>query len=231
MKKIIVVLLLLFDLARGFSQIKYSLTGYIKDSLSSETLIGATISVNGKERGVNSNQYGFYSITLPAGKYRISTSYVGYQSKETEIELSRNTAFNFLLAPKVSTNEEVFVYSKRRDGNVKNAQMGKIDLSMSQVKALPVLFGEVDILKTIQLLPGVSNAGEGNTGLYVRGGGPDQNLIMLDDAIVYNTGHLFGFFSIFNSDAIKNTSLRNARAVWRQTFIGIGCDDERRKHE
>ena len=85
--------------------------------------------------------------------------------------------------------------------------MGKIDLSMSQVKSLPVLFGEVDIMKTLQLLPGVSNAGEGNTGLYVRGGGPDQNLILLDDAIVYNTGHLFGFFSIFNSDAIKNTSL------------------------
>ena len=85
--------------------------------------------------------------------------------------------------------------------------MGKIDLSMAQIKNLPVLFGEVDIMKTLQLLPGVSNAGEGNTGLYVRGGGPDQNLIMLDDAIVYNTGHLFGFFSIFNGDAIKNTTL------------------------
>ena len=108
--------------------------------------------------------------------------------------MSGNRTFDFLLSPKISTNEEVVVYSTRRDANVKNAQMGKMDLSMNQVKSLPALFGEVDILKTLQLLPGVSNAGEGNTGLYVRGGGPDQNLIMLDDAIVYNTGHLFGFF-------------------------------------
>jgi hypothetical protein len=99
------------------------------------------------------------------------------------------------------------VYSKRKDANVRNAQMGRIDLSIEQIKNLPAFLGEVDILKTLQLLPGVRNAGEGNAGFYVRGGGPDQNLIMLDDAVVYNTGHLFGFFSIFNSDAIKNTSL------------------------
>jgi CarboxypepD_reg-like domain len=115
MKKFIIVLIALFHQLSGFSQAKYSLTGYIKDSLSSETLIGATISVNGKEQGVNSNQYGFYSITLPGGTYKIVSSYVGYQSKETVIVLSRNTSFNFLLAPKISTNEEVIVYSKRRD--------------------------------------------------------------------------------------------------------------------
>lgn len=194
-------------ISTSFPQNKFTLTGYIKDSVSEETMIGATISINGQAKGVSSNQYGFYSITLPAGKYTVSCSFVGYQPRRAEIELSANTRFNFLLSPKISTNEEVVVYSKRRDANVKNAQMGKIDLSMSQVKSLPVLLGEVDILKTLQLLPGVSNAGEGNTGMYVRGGGPDQNLIMLDDAVVYNTGHLFGFFSIFNSDAIKNTSL------------------------
>ena len=192
---------------RAISQNKYTLTGYIRDSLSSETMIGASISVANREKGVNSNTYGFYSITLPEGRYNISCSYVGYQPKQVEIELNENKTYNFLLSPKMSTNEAVVVYSSRRDANVKNAQMGKIDLTMSQVKSLPVLFGEVDILKTLQLLPGVSNAGEGNTGLYVRGGGPDQNLILLDDAIVYNTGHLFGFFSIFNSDAVKNTSL------------------------
>jgi TonB-dependent receptor-like protein/carboxypeptidase-like protein len=189
------------------AQNKFTLSGYVKDSLSGETLIGASVSVNGKTFGVNSNQYGFFSITLPSGNYKISCSFVGYQLKESEIDLNKNIDFNFSLPPKISTNETVVVSSKRRDKNVKDAQMGKLDLSMSQVKSLPVLFGEVDIMKTLQLLPGVQNAGEGNTGLYVRGGGPDQNLILLDDAIVYNTGHLFGFFSIFNGDAIKNTSL------------------------
>jgi hypothetical protein len=115
---------------------------------------------------------------------------------------------NFDLLPRSSLNTEVTVYAnRRRDANVKNAEMGRIDLSINRIKNIPAFMGEVDILKAIQLLPGVRNAGEGNAGFYVRGGGPDQNLIMLDDAVVYNTGHLFGFFSIFNSDAIKNTSL------------------------
>ena len=129
-------------------------------------------------------------------------SFAGYLTQQTEIQFDRNIVQNFSLLPR-SALEEVIVSSRRRDGNVSNAQMGKIDLSMNQVKSVPVLLGEVDLLKTLQLLPGVRNAGEGNTGLYVRGGGPDQNLIMLDDAIVYNSGHLFGFFSIFNSDAIN----------------------------
>src|SRR5207249_3980597 len=106
-----------------------------------------------------------------------------------------------------STLNEIVLYSRRKDDNVRRAQMGQIELSVNQIKNIPAFLGEVDILKTIQLLPGVRNAGEGNAGFYVRGGGPDQNLIMLDDAVVYNTGHLFGFFSIFNSDAIKNTTL------------------------
>ncbi|HSZ87348.1 MAG TPA: TonB-dependent receptor [Puia sp.] len=189
------------------AQNKFTITGYVKDSLSGETLIGATVSINGKNNGIASNQYGFYSITLPATDYILSCTYVGYDSKQINISLQKNMEFNFLLSPKVSTNKEVVISSVRKDANVKNAQMGRVSLSMEQVKSLPVIFGEVDILKTLQLLPGVQNAGEGNIGLYVRGGGPDQNLILLDDAIVYNTGHLFGFFSIFNSDAIKNTTL------------------------
>lgn len=186
------------------SQNKYTLSGYIKDSLSGETMIGASISFNGK--GVTSNQYGFYSITLPKGTYQIIASFAGYLPQQISINLDSSFQLNFQLLQR-SVLQEVVVYSKRRDGNVKNAQMGKFDLSNAQLKSVPVIFGEVDLLKTLQLLPGVRNAGEGNTGLYVRGGGPDQNLILLDDAIVYNTGHLFGFFSIFNSDAIKNTSL------------------------
>ena len=188
------------------AQEKYTLSGYVKDSLSGETLIGASISVNGEGKGVNSNNYGFFSITLPKGEYGVIVSFVGYEPISARIKLDQNTVFNFSLLPR-GILQQVIISSRRRDGNVKNAQMGKIDLSMSQIKSVPVIFGEVDILKTMQLLPGVRNAGEGNTGLYVRGGGPDQNLIMLDDAIVYNTGHLFGFFSIFNSDAIKNTTL------------------------
>jgi len=190
-----------------FSQGKFTISGYVKDSLTGETLIGATLQAGSKGRGVNSNAYGFYSITLDAGDYDISCSFVGYQSRQAQVHLSASQSFNFLLPPKATTSEEVVVYAKRRDENVKNAQMGRFDLSVARVKALPVLLGEVDLLKTLQLLPGIRNAGEGNTGLYVRGGGPDQNLIILDDAVVYNTGHLFGFFSIFNSDAIKNVTL------------------------
>ena len=189
------------------AQQKFTISGYVKDSLSAESMIGASVSINNQEHVVSSNAYGFFSITLPAGKYFLSCSFVGYETKRADITLDQNKSLNLLIAPKITINEEVVVNARRRDGNVKNAQMGKIDLSMARVKSLPVLFGEVDILKIVQLLPGVSNAGEGNTGLYVRGGGPDQNLILLDDAIVYNTGHLFGFFSIFNGDAIKNTSL------------------------
>jgi len=201
-------LLSLFSLSTlcSLSQNKYTLSGYVKDSLSAETLIAATITVN-EEKGVNSNQYGYYSITLPEGTYTLTCSYVGYRPQQVQLRLDKSQSFNFLLPPNISTSEEVVVYSKRRDANVKNAQMGKIDLSMNQIRSLPAFMGEVDILKTLQLLPGVRNAGEGNSGFYVRGGGPDQNLIILDDAVVYNPGHLFGFFSIFNSDAIKSASL------------------------
>lgn len=189
------------------AQDKFTISGYVKDALSGETLIGATIAVNGSGRAVLANQYGFYSITLPTGEYELYVSFVGYEVLGKSIKLDADIRTDLLLTPRTAAANEVVVTARKRDNNLKDAQMGKISLSMNQVKSLPVLFGEVDILKTIQLLPGVRNAGEGNAGFYVRGGGPDQNLIMLDDAVVYNTGHLFGFFSIFNSDAIKNTSL------------------------
>lgn len=183
------------------------LNGYVRDSLSGETIIGASISIDGKKGGVTSNLYGFYSITLDPGFYRISVSHVSYSGKVVVMNLDSSQNFNFDLTPKSASNSEIVVYSKKRDANLRNAQMGKFDLTMSQIKNIPAFMGEVDLLKAIQLLPGVRNAGEGNAGFYVRGGGPDQNLILLDDATVYNTGHLFGFFSIFNSDAIKNVSL------------------------
>ncbi|WP_207493732.1 TonB-dependent receptor [Aridibaculum aurantiacum] len=190
-----------------YGQEKVTINGYIKDTLSGETLIGASLNVNGVTRGVTSNQYGFYSLTLPKGKYTFTCTFVGYLPVDTTIELSGNTNLTFNLFPNNVIFETVTVTGRRRDNNVKTAQMGKIDLSMETVKSVPALLGEVDVLKVLQLLPGVRNAGEGNAGFYVRGGGPDQNLILLDDAVVYNSGHLFGFFSVFNSDAIKNVSL------------------------
>jgi hypothetical protein len=205
--KIIFLVFFLSISSNVFSQNKFTLSGYIKDSLNGETLIGSSVSVQSKSRGITSNQFGFYSVTLTPGTYFFICSYIGYQTKIIKIDLESDKQFNFELMPKTTTSEAIIISSKRRDANVKNAQMGKIDLTMEQVKSIPAFLGEIDILKTIQLLPGVRNAGEGSAGIYVRGGGPDQNLILLDDAVVYNTGHLFGFFSIFNSDAIKNVSL------------------------
>jgi hypothetical protein len=190
-----------------FCQNKFTISGYVKDSLSGETLIGSTIAIQNSNKGITSNQYGFYSVTLTNGSYTLICSNIGYDTKIIVIELNSNRRLNFELLLKSTASQAILISGKRRDANVKNAQMGKLDLSIEQIKSVPSFLGEVDILKTIQLLPGVRNAGEGSAGIYVRGGGPDQNLIMLDDAVVYNTGHLFGFFSIFNADAIKSTSL------------------------
>lgn len=202
--RLIFLMLLLASISTS-AQNKFTINGYVKDSSNGESVIGATVSVNGK--AVNSNQYGFYSITLNEGEYDVLISHVSFLTQSFRLSLKENIEKNIFLLPKSAALNEVVIYSRRRDQNVRNAQMGQIDLSINQIKNIPAFLGEVDILKTIQLLPGVRNAGEGNAGFYVRGGGPDQNLILLDDAVVYNTGHLFGFFSIFNSDAIKNVSL------------------------
>ncbi|WP_153800176.1 TonB-dependent receptor [Foetidibacter luteolus] len=189
------------------AQKKFTINGYVRDSASGETLIGANITVGGESRGVATNNFGFYSLTLDSGHYSLLCSFVGYQRRQIELALDKNTELNIDLTSYSSLINNVTVTASRRESNVKTAQMGKIELNINTVKALPAIFGETDILKTLQLMPGVRNAGEGNSGFYVRGGGPDQNLIMLDDAVVYNTGHLFGFFSVFNSDAIKSLSL------------------------
>ncbi|MEP6513695.1 MAG: carboxypeptidase-like regulatory domain-containing protein, partial [Parafilimonas sp.] len=186
---------------------KFTLNGYISDSLSGEALTSASVTIKEVGKSISANQYGFYSLTLSQGNYQLIFSYIGYQPKVVEINLIRNTSQNIALEPVSATINEVTVSARKKESNTKSAQMGKIDLNINTIKSLPVIFGEVDVLKTLQLLPGVRNAGEGNAGFYVRGGGPDQNLIMLDEAVVYNTGHLFGFFSVFNSDAIKSISL------------------------
>lgn len=189
------------------AQQKFTLNGFVKDSLTGETLISANLVISGSSKGVSSNAYGFYSITLEKNNYLVSCSFIGYQTKTIAINLDSSFQFNFRLLPVSYANNNVTITGRRRDQNIKAAQMGRVDLTIDKIKQIPAFMGEVDILKALQFLPGVRNAGEGNTGLYVRGGGADQNLIVLDDAVVYNTGHLFGFFSVFNGDAIKNVTL------------------------
>ncbi|HZV68391.1 MAG TPA: TonB-dependent receptor [Saprospiraceae bacterium] len=187
----------------------HTLSGYIKDEESGETLIGANIHLESDpSNGTVTNTYGFYSITLPAGSYRFVYSYMGYQSVVKDISLETNTTMNVSMAPGIEM-KEVVVSAKEdeEDENVQSTSMGRVNLPTEQIKVLPALLGEIDILKTIQLLPGVSSAGEGSAGFYVRGGGADQNLVLLDEAVVYNSGHFLGFFSVFNADAIKTTTL------------------------
>lgn len=198
---------LLFIFLGTYAQSRYTISGFLRDNASGENLIGATLTVSGNSRGVSSNQYGFYSLTLAQGKKQLIASYVGYLPQLIELDLNKDTVLNILLISAANLSEEVIITSRKRDNNVKIAQMGKISFPIEQIKSIPAFMGEVDILKAIQLIPGVRNAGEGSAGFYVRGGGPDQNLILLDDAVVYNSGHLFGFFSVFNADAIQNVTL------------------------
>ncbi len=190
----------------AFAQKKVTLSGYMKDNASGEGLIGATVYIKEAGIGTQANTYGFYSISVPAGAYTVTFSYVGYVSKTETLNLIESRTLDAELQNN-TTLKEVEVSAIRRDENVQSTEMGKISLSADKIKTLPVIFGEADVLKALQLMPGVQSAGEGNSGFYVRGGGPDQNLILLDDAVVYNTGHLFGFFSVFNTDAIKNVTL------------------------
>lgn len=204
--RLFIIFLFLLSISTS-AQEKFTISGYIRDALSHETLIGSTIFIKELSNSVSSNQYGYYAISIPRGEYSMIVSFIGYLPFEKKITLDADTTIDFSIFSKSSLSQEIVISSRRRDANIKNAQMGQIELSMSRTKSVPVIFGEVDPLKTLQLYPGISKAGEGNSGLYVRGGGPDQNLILLDDAVVYNPGHLFGFFSIFNGDAIKNITL------------------------
>ncbi|KGE13584.1 TonB-dependent receptor [Sphingobacterium deserti] len=186
---------------------QFVLSGVLRDGNTGETLIGAVVSVEKGEPATSTNAYGFYSLALPAGKHRILMSYVGYETRVEEIDLSASKRLNAELKPLDNILDEVVISAKRKDGNVRDAQMGAFNMTMEEIKNVPVLFGEKDLLKTIQLLPGVQSGGEGTSNFYVRGGGSDQNLILLDEATVYNASHLLGFFSTFNSDAIKDVQL------------------------
>lgn len=193
-------------ISSAFAQQAYTVSGYVRDSTTGESLIGASVGIKGTSSGVQTNAYGFYAVTLPAGEHTLVFTYIGYQTQEKTVTAEARD-LNAHLVPRLFQAKEVVITDRRKDRNVKNTEMSKVEVGADQMKKLPALMGEVDPLKVLQLMPGVQSAGEGNTGFYVRGGGPDQNLILLDEAPVYNTGHLFGFFSVFNADAIKNVSL------------------------
>ncbi|MFT4667708.1 MAG: hypothetical protein ACI9XB_004681 [Gammaproteobacteria bacterium] len=200
----IILLIAVFTATQAQS---HTISGYLKDLETGEMLIQATIYNKTKTtEGATTNNYGFYSFSLPEGSHTIVFSYMGYVSQEIEVNLIEDQRLNIEMQPGVQF-QEVVVTATNKNEQVQSTDMGQVDLPMSQVEKLPALMGEVDILKTLQLLPGVLSASEGNTGFYVRGGGPDQNLILLDGALVYNTGHMLGFFSVFNSAAISNTTL------------------------
>ncbi|MFZ4478094.1 MAG: TonB-dependent receptor, partial [Saprospiraceae bacterium] len=186
----------------------FTISGTLKDASNGEDLIGATVVVKEKPgAGATTNAYGFYSITLPKGEYLVQFRYLGYLTIEEKITLDKNFVFNKELSEEESVLEEVVVTAKKEDSNVSRNEMSVTKLDPKEIESIPVLFGEKDIIKTLQLTPGVKSAGDGNAGFYVRGGAIDQNLILLDEAPVYNASHLLGFFSVFNSDALKDVTL------------------------
>jgi len=185
-----------------------TVSGYIRDAKTGEDLIGATVSVKELSgKGTGTNAYGFYSLTLPSGQYQITAQYMGYEPQIQQINLTVPRKIDFLLVSQDNALGEVVVTSMRKNDNITKLEMGVQKLDTKDIKNIPVLFGEKDVLKTIQLLPGIKSAGEGSSGFNVRGGAVDQNLILLDEATVYNASHLMGFFSVFNSDAIKDISV------------------------
>ncbi len=204
MRYLIITLFFSLFFRKSFSQ-TYTISGTIEDVKTGEKLLGANIYDELTYKGTVSNYYGFYSLSLPKGKIKFTISYVGYQSIQKEFVLHSDTVINISLNPSIELKEILVV--DKAESKVRSSQMSVAEIPVQTIKSLPVLMGEVDIIKTIQLLPGVQSGGEGMSGLYVRGGGPDQNLILLDGVPVYNANHLFGFFSVFNADAIQNISL------------------------
>lgn len=185
---------------------KFVVRGFIRDSESKESLIQANVFEPDQFLGTVSNNFGFYSLTLPAGVVQLQCSYVGYKDLDLSLNLLADTVINFYLLPD-SELDEIDVVGSRIPARLKSTRTGTIDVPIEQIKNVPVFLGEVDVVKGIQLLPGIQSGGEGLSELYVRGGGPDQNLVLMDDVPVYNVGHLLGFFSIFNADAVNHVSV------------------------
>lgn len=197
----------------AFAQTKYTLSGTVKDKKTGELLIGTVVRIAEiKSAGAASNEYGFYSITIPEGDYTMIVSMLGYQSITEKIALHQDVRKDIFMGDTAKAMEVVTISDERKDANVTDPQMGAQKLDIKELNKIPVLFGEKDILKTIQLLPGIKSGGDGGSGFFVRGGAADQNLILLDEAPVYNASHLLGFFSTFNSDAIKDVTVFKGNA-------------------
>jgi len=197
----------LFSTISGYSQGNFTLSGTIADGGSNETLVGASVYIKELETAVSTNASGQYSITLPAGTYTVQVSYVSFKTTEATIVLNKNIKKNFGLSSDSAELEEVVITQNTKKANIKSPEMSVNRLTAADIKKMPVVMGEVDVIKSLMSLPGVTNGGEGASGFNVRGGAADQNLILLDDATLFNSSHLFGFFSVFNSDAIKDLNL------------------------
>ncbi len=202
-------LLLFFFLSISFTfaQQRHTLSGTVRDASSNETLIGATVIVKELTTGVTTNEYGFYSITIPEGSYTIQVRYIGFQSTETRVSLTRDIKQDFSLQQDTEQLQEVVVTDEDKSIDIRIPQMSVNTLKVETIKQVPVVLGEADVIKSLVLLPGVTNAGEASSGFNVRGGAVDQNLILLDEATIFNSSHLFGLFSVFNPDAIKDLKL------------------------
>ncbi len=187
---------------------KHTISGTITDASTGESLIGAGVIV--KElpgTGASTNGYGYFSLTLPDGKYTLVVSYIGYKQFLQTLDLTANKMLQIKLEPNAQQLDEVEITAVRKNNNITSTEMGVEKLEMREIAKIPVLFGEADIMKTLKLTPGIKSVGEGSGGMYVRGGNNSQNLILLDEATVYNADHLLGFFSTFNSDAIKDIQM------------------------
>jgi len=191
----------------ALAQDKFTVNGYIKDISNGEALIGATVFIKELSSGATTNEYGFYSLTLPVGTYSVSYTYIGFQPIAKTIELTKNTQLTVELSTNSEELQEVVIQGELEQATVENTEMSTNKLDIKTILKLPTLFGEADVIRSILLLPGVSTVGEGAAGFNVRGGSVGQNLILLDEAPVYNSSHLFGFFSVFNPDAVKDTKL------------------------
>ena len=202
-----VLLFFLLFLATGIFGQEYTISGHVRDQSNGEVLIGANVYLKGTTTGTTTNAYGFYSLTLTSGKYTVVCTYVGYSRKEIDLRLAGDTTLDIELMPKTTELEEVVVEGEKRNSNIVSMDMSLDKLTSETIDKIPVLMGEVDMIKTLQLLPGVKSTGTLSSGISVRGGGRDQNLMLLDEATVYNASHLGGIFSVFNNDAIKNVEL------------------------
>lgn len=207
MKLSILITLLCISSITLFGQSKHTINGYLKDASNGETLIGANVYVKELATGSTSNEYGFYAISIPPGEYTLEYSYLGYQTVERKVTLSDNIKIDIEFEAEGIALEEIVVKGEAENANVSETEMSTNKLDIATIQKMPTLLGEVEILRSIQLLPGVSSVGEGASGFNVRGGSIDQNLVLLDEAPVYNSSHLFGFFSVFNPDAVKDVKL------------------------